>query len=61
MENIPLPPITVTRWGTWIVNALYYAENFIKYQKVIEKLADDDLQCIQKVIDIIKNGSIKLN
>jgi len=26
-ENIPLPPVPViTRWGTWIVAALYYAE-----------------------------------
>ncbi|KAL4098928.1 hypothetical protein QTP88_023441 [Uroleucon formosanum] len=58
MENIPLPPAPViTRWGTWIAAALYYAKYFIKYQKVIEKLAEDDAQCVKKVLDIIKDRS----
>ena len=56
MENIPLPSVPIiTRWGTWIVAALYYAEHFIKYQKVIEKLEEDDAQYIKKLLDIIKN------
>ena len=29
LPNIPLPPEPVlTRWGTWLDAALYYAENF---------------------------------
>lgn len=50
MENIPFPPVSViTRWGTWIDAALYYVEYFIKYQKIIKKLAEDDSQCLKQV------------
>jgi hypothetical protein len=34
MENIPLPPVlAITRWGAWIVAALYYAEYFINSKR----------------------------
>ncbi|XP_060876270.1 uncharacterized protein LOC132949412 [Metopolophium dirhodum] len=59
MNDTPLPPVPVlTRWGTWVHAALYYADYFTKYKKVIEGLAMDDAQSIRKVLDIIEDGTI---
>lgn len=52
MENITLPPIPVITgwgwWGTWEVTDLYYAENYINYQNVIEKFVENDAECRSK-------------
>jgi len=33
-------------------------EYFIKYRKVIEELSEDDVQCVKKILDIIKDRSV---
>jgi len=44
MPGIPLPPEPIiTRWGTWLDAALFYANNFEKFKNVIESLTDDAL------------------
>lgn len=40
------------------MGALYYANHIIKFQKIIEKLAEDEAQCVQRVLDIVKNRLI---
>jgi hypothetical protein len=59
MNDIPLPPVPVlTRWGTWVNAALYYADYLTKYKKNIERLAMDDAQSIRKVLNIIEDGTV---
>lgn len=45
--QLPLPrnPV-VTRWGTWLEAANYYADNFQKIREIINTLNEDDAQCI---------------
>jgi hypothetical protein len=39
MENIPLPPQPIlTRWGTWIEAALFYAEHIGKFKNVVQSI-----------------------
>lgn len=52
-----LTPV-ITTWGTWIDAALHYVEYFIKYQKINEKLAEDDEQWINKLLDVTKDKSV---
>lgn len=44
---LPPQPI-VTRWGTWIEAALYYAENFEKVKSFLDDLDSDDAKSIKK-------------
>ncbi|VVC36498.1 Hypothetical protein CINCED_3A018032 [Cinara cedri] len=42
MPDIPLPPEPIiTRWGTWLNTALFYANNFLEYKNIVESLMDD--------------------
>lgn len=41
---IPLVPFLIRR-GTWLLAALYYMDNFIKYKSIVHRLAEDDTQC----------------
>ena len=59
MPNISLPPEPiVTRWGTWIEAALYYAKNLENFCDVMEKL-EDDSEAIRKVKNCICNKKLK--
>ena len=41
-SDIPLPPQPIiTRWGTWISAAVYYASNFLSVIKVVNALEDE--------------------
>lgn len=44
---LPPQPI-VTRWGTWIEAALYYAEHFEKVKSFLDDLDSDDAKSIKK-------------
>ena len=46
-SEIPLPsqPI-ITRWGTWLDAAMYYAEHFDKVKAVLNELIDEDAASI---------------
>jgi hypothetical protein len=47
MENIPLPPQPIlTRWGTWIEAALFYAEHIGKFKNVVQSFDAASSQCI---------------
>lgn len=69
--DLALPPSPViTRWGTWIEAALYYAENYEKIKTLVEKIGvgdsaalkalsslwSDNLKC--QLAYIIKNISL---
>lgn len=58
--DLPLPPKpTVTRWGTWVKAALYYADNFDAVKRVIDELDPEDAQAILNTKDLIVNRELQ--
>lgn len=56
--GIPLPPQPIiTRWGTWINAAIFYAEHFDKLKNFILEFVDDS-QCVIKSQELLKNKLI---
>lgn len=46
--NLNLPPQPIlTRWGTWISAAIYYATNFEKIIEIIDQLNEEDAASIK--------------
>lgn len=57
--DIKLPPTTVvTRWGSWLKTALYYADNFVAVLRIIEEFEDDG-KIVARVKTLAKNVTIK--
>ena len=58
--DIPLPPQPViTRWGTWIEAAIYYAENFTAVKTFIcEKLNSNDAVSICNAQELFRKNNI---
>lgn len=50
--NMPPKPV-VTRWGTWISAAVYYADNFTNIKSIIEEL-ENDAQCVEHAQKLFK-------
>lgn len=58
--NIPLPPEPViTRWGTWIAAAIYYANNFEEIKELLQMLSSEDAECIRMAKEIVVRPSLK--
>ncbi|XP_025415063.1 uncharacterized protein LOC112686828 [Sipha flava] len=57
MECELSPEPVITRWGTWLEAALFYAENFNKFKMFINAL-DEDVQTIKKLKRIITSALI---
>ncbi|XP_049863324.1 uncharacterized protein LOC126356379 [Schistocerca gregaria] len=57
--DCPLPsePI-LTRWGTWISAANYYADNHRKIEEVLKGFEDSENLAIPKAKDALKNSSV---
>jgi len=56
----PLPPNPVlTRWGTWLEAALFYADNFLKYKKVVSELEDDAVSVVKVKAVLSKQTLVK--
>lgn len=59
MTGLTLPKkVVITRWGTWLAAAYYYAENFDKIFEYIDKLSDKSAS-IQRAKTIFKDPKIK--
>lgn len=59
--DLPLPPEPVlTRWGTWLKAADFYAENFEKIKQVVESLDEADADCIAKAQKVFRKPEVKL-
>lgn len=63
LMEVALPPTPVlTRWGTWLSAALFYAEHWNKYTEVIRKLEKNEADCAQsldKVAKLIENVELR--
>ena len=56
----PLPPQPVlTRWGSWIVAAVYYAEHFDVFASVVDALDGSDAMSIRIVQELSKKTSLQ--
>lgn len=64
-ENCPntqLPPQPViTRWGTWLAAAIFYAENYELVKKVIEDLNDSSSAALINAKTLFSNPTVKEN
>jgi len=57
MESELPPEPVITRWGTWLEAALFYAGNFKKFKMFINAL-DEDVHTIKKLLRVITSASI---
>ena len=54
----PLPPNPVlTRWGTWLEAALFYANNFVEYKNAVLALQDDAVR-VEKVKRVLSKEKL---
>lgn len=57
--DLPLPPEPIlTRWGTWIEAALFYAEHLNAVRSVLSKMDPHESASIQKAQDVIENSQL---
>lgn len=57
--DIPLPPSpVVTRWGTWLQAACYYANYFESIEHVVEGLDEKGSECIAAVKQAFKDKNL---
>lgn len=60
--NLSLPPKPIiTRWGTWVQAAIYYANNLEIIQKIINSLNPEEAVSINIVQKLFKKPTLKEN
>jgi hypothetical protein len=58
--GIPLPPQPIlTRWGTWLSAAIYYAVNYDKFGAVVEAFDEDDSASIKTVKRLLEKQAVR--
>ncbi|XP_003740992.2 uncharacterized protein LOC100904551 [Galendromus occidentalis] len=58
--GVPLPPQPIlTRWGTWLNAAKYYAEHFVPFSNVVHALDANDAASIREALDLLKRPAVK--
>lgn len=61
-SDIPLPPDPViTRWGTWLNAAIYYANNLSAVRKVVFSFDPNDAGSIYECQDTLEDDELKSN
>lgn len=56
--SLPLPPkAVITRWGTWLQTAFYYASNFEKVKNYISEMADES-SAITACKEVLKKSNL---
>ena len=59
LPGVSLPPEPViTRWGTWIKAAIFYAEHFEAIKEIVLSLEDNNSQCVVESQTMFKNVSV---
>lgn len=60
LPNTPLPPEPVlTRWGTWLEAAMYYATHFEDFRSVVLLFSDTDSKSIQDCKVILNKPEVQ--
>ena len=58
--ELPLPPKPIlTRWGTWLEAACYYADNFEIVKSVLNELNEEDAVCIGESIKVTSTNGVQ--
>ena len=58
--DLPLPPQPcITRWGTWLKAAFYYARNFDQVSAIIRDLDENDASSIASAQQALSNPEIR--
>lgn len=58
--DLPLPPSPcLTRWGTWLSAALYYAEHFEAIKETVGELDQRDAESISVLNEIFQNPELQ--
>lgn len=58
--NLALPPEPVlTRWGTWIEAALFYAKNYHQVKSILQILNADEALSIERAQQLIESASLE--
>ena len=58
--DLPLPPSPcLTRWGTWLSAALYYAEHFEAIKETVGELDQRDAESISVLNEIFQNPKLQ--
>lgn len=62
LPNIPLPPSPViTRWGTWLEAAVFYAKYLNNIKEVIESFNEDDAAAIKLAQNVLQQEHVENN
>lgn len=62
LGNVPLPPESIlTRWGTWIEAAEFYAIHFKNIKQVIDSFDSGDAESIRNAQNIFQNEELEKN
>jgi tRNA A58 N-methylase Trm61 len=62
LPNVSLPPEPVlTRWGTWLDAAVYYANNFQDFKKIVLDLTDTTTKAITDCKDVMQRPQLQNN
>jgi Protein of unknown function (DUF 659) len=62
LPNVSLPPEPVlTRWGTWIDAAIYYANNFEKFAEFVFELPETGSSAIKDCQTVLKEEALQQN
>lgn len=57
--GLPLPPQPiVTRWGTWLQAAIYYADNYNQVAQFLDAMDADDAKSIRKAKNMIAKPNL---
>lgn len=58
--DLPLPPQPcLTRWGTWLAAALYYADHFEEIKATVDVLDAGDAEAIGITQDLLKRSQLR--
>jgi hypothetical protein len=62
LPNVSLPPEPVlTRWGTWLDAAVYYANNFQDFKKIVLEFTDTTTKAITDCKDVMQRQELQNN
>lgn len=50
----------ITRWGTWLIAAVYYADNFESIKRIVDHITDD-AACVSFSKQLLNKDSILPN
>lgn len=62
LPDIPLPPEpVVTRWGTWLEAACYYADHFESFKNVVLEFPDSASEAVRECQTVLNDLTVEQN